>query len=390
MAIEYYSPVDGGAIGRVIREQSLLMEQRGHHVTILTVPSPSGEYDTGTVLHCKIGRRENLPLPTRAIFKLKHRWLRWDLPYYDIFIKSVIEHISRMTVQPDVILTHNDVVAPRYLNSRFPQSIIAVMLHNIQHPSMKDPEALAAPVDIFLTVSDFLRDWAISHLGLPSEKVATVANGVNLEQFFPPPDWPARPSGALRVLVVGRVEPRKGQDVVARAVSQLAREGLEVSLTVAGPVWMFGAQALETSPYLEEVLAKARPAPCQYLGHVPHDRIPALYRQHDVNCLISRFEEGFPLAALEAMACGCALISSERGGLKEATAGAALVVDPEKPETVVGALRRLATDEEELREWKKRALERAREASWVKSVDRLLRIFEKLHTDRLDKEACVA
>ncbi len=198
---EYYSPFDGGAVGRVIKEQAAVLQALGHNVTVLTVPSPAGDYDTGEVVPVEIGRRHELPLTTRAVYKLKSRWLKWDLPYYDVFIRSVIARIEGMPFPPDVIITHNDLVAPRYLKARFPTATVAAMLHNVQHPRQTDALALSAPVDVFLAVSEFLRDWAVSSLGLPREKVAAVGNGVNLHEFYPPPDWPKRPEGPLRILM---------------------------------------------------------------------------------------------------------------------------------------------------------------------------------------------
>ncbi|BCW98665.1 MAG: hypothetical protein KatS3mg024_1492 [Armatimonadota bacterium] len=390
LATEFYSPFDGGAVARVIREQAAIIQSKGHFVTVVTVPSPSGNYDTGHVLPVRNAYRDELSFAKRAIFKLKGWWLKWDIPYYDVFIRSVIARIESLTHPPDVIITHNDLVAPRYLKARFPSSTIAAMLHNIQNPSLKDAKALAAPVDMFLTVSDYLKDWVLTHLGLPREKVATVSHGVNLQDFYPRPDWASRHAGPLRVLVVARIEPNKGQDLVARAVARLAKEGIPVKLTLAGPVWMFGSQARETSSYLEEVLAAAHPAQCEHLGHVPHPQMRSLYQQHDVVCLISRLEEGFGLAILEAMACGCAAVSSDRGGLKEATRGAALVVEPDDPDTIFRALRRLATDEQELRRWKEKSLERAKEASWEVSVDRMLRLFRELRSGKPTPQECIA
>ena len=59
----------------------------------------------------------------------------------------------------------------------------------------------------------------------------------------------------------------------------------------------------------------------------------------------SRWHEPFGLVALEAMACGAALICSRRGGLPEVAGDAALYVDPDNPATIAAAIRDLANDE---------------------------------------------
>ncbi len=58
----------------------------------------------------------------------------------------------------------------------------------------------------------------------------------------------------------------------------------------------------------------------------------------------SRWQEPFGLTALEAMACGAALIATRRGGLPEVAGDAALYVDPDEPAGLAEAIIRLARD----------------------------------------------
>jgi glycosyltransferase involved in cell wall biosynthesis len=58
----------------------------------------------------------------------------------------------------------------------------------------------------------------------------------------------------------------------------------------------------------------------------------------------SRWEEPFGLVALEAMACGAALICSPRGGLPEVAGETALYADPDQPDAVAAAICALACD----------------------------------------------
>ncbi|MBD8891921.1 glycosyltransferase family 4 protein [Roseibium litorale] len=59
-------------------------------------------------------------------------------------------------------------------------------------------------------------------------------------------------------------------------------------------------------------------------------------------------EEGFHRAAIEAMACGCATIGVNRGGVPEATGGAALLIDQVSPQTIRQPLDRLMSRPEEI------------------------------------------
>jgi glycosyltransferase involved in cell wall biosynthesis len=106
-------------------------------------------------------------------------------------------------------------------------------------------------------------------------------------------------------------------------------------------------------------------AGAEYIGHVPRAGVPTLIRQHDVVCVLSRSNEPFGLVALEAMAGGCAVIASNRGGLPEACGGAATLVDPDDLQAVTSAMGRFARNHELLRACKQRAVSRAANASWA-------------------------
>jgi glycosyltransferase involved in cell wall biosynthesis len=117
-------------------------------------------------------------------------------------------------------------------------------------------------------------------------------------------------------------------------------------------------------PFFRTLKVKMDAAGAEYVGHVPRAKVPELVRAHDIVCVLSRSEEPFGLVALEAMASGCAVISSRRGGLPEACGGAAMLVDPDDFTAVKEVLRRLVTDQGLLRQTKWQSVERAARAPW--------------------------
>jgi glycosyltransferase involved in cell wall biosynthesis len=72
-------------------------------------------------------------------------------------------------------------------------------------------------------------------------------------------------------------------------------------------------------------------------GYVEDDDLPALYRLAEL-LLFPSLYEGFGLPVLEAQACGCPVVTSARGGTREASGGAALLVDPYDTEAITGAI----------------------------------------------------
>jgi glycosyltransferase involved in cell wall biosynthesis len=59
----------------------------------------------------------------------------------------------------------------------------------------------------------------------------------------------------------------------------------------------------------------------RFLGPVPDDLLPDVYRSADLCVLPSRALEGFGLSAVEALACGTPVVVADTGGLPEAVEG---------------------------------------------------------------------
>jgi glycosyltransferase involved in cell wall biosynthesis len=91
---------------------------------------------------------------------------------------------------------------------------------------------------------------------------------------------------------------------------------------------------------------------------------------------LSRSNEPFGLVALEGMASGCAVIASNRGGLPEACGGAAWMVDVDNFDSIVEALRTLASIGPVLNEYKRRSVARAAKGTWNANVDVLEKVLQ--------------
>jgi glycosyltransferase involved in cell wall biosynthesis len=119
-----------------------------------------------------------------------------------------------------------------------------------------------------------------------------------------------------RLLYAGQVIPHKGLHLALDALAILVAtsRGFRGSLSVAG--------GSIRPDYLESVKQQVSRLGLQdrvqFLGPVPRDRMPALYRDHDVLLFPSMWDEPFSITVLEAMAAGLAIVASATGGTPEA------------------------------------------------------------------------
>ena len=88
--------------------------------------------------------------------------------------------------------------------------------------------------------------------------------------------------------------------------------------------------------------------------------------------------EGFGLPALEAMACGTPVICSDRGALPEVVGDAAVMVPIGPPGVLAEAVLDLLGDASRRAQLVDRGLRRAREFTWRRHADAVLRVYDEV------------
>ncbi|GEA85093.1 MAG: glycosyltransferase [Cellulomonas sp.] len=171
-----------------------------------------------------------------------------------------------------------------------------------------------------------------------ARRTTVVVNGVP----GPPVDpSPREQDGPLRVVLVGRLSPRKGTDVAVEAVHRLVRDGYDVRLRLAGSVF-------EGYEWFEDDLRR------RIAEHGLGDRVELLGFVHpvwdeleraDVALVPSRVEP-FGNAAVEALLAHRAVVASRVQGLAEIVRDheTGLLVPPDDPTALAAAVRALADD----------------------------------------------
>ena len=158
------------------------------------------------------------------------------------------------------------------------------------------------------------------------------------------PDRPEPPradtDGALRVLYMGRLSPRKGPDLVLSAASLLAREGLPVDVTLVGDTFpgyeWFGAE-------LRQQASRApRRMSVRFAGFQPD--VWSYVAASDVIVVPSRIDEPFGNTAVEAVLGLRPVIVADTSGLREAADryATARMVPVDEPEAISAQLRALS------------------------------------------------
>ena len=161
--------------------------------------------------------------------------------------------------------------------------------------------------------------------------IVVAPHGVDHSRFTPNEPAPGSDRAILEssgvpldrplVVFVGTLEPRKGVAPLIAAFDRVADARRDVVLVLCGQI---GWGLKET----EEALARARHSDrILRPGYLPDAAVPALLRQATA-VAYPALEEGFGLPALEALACGALLVTTEGTAMAEMAQGAAHLVPP--------------------------------------------------------------
>jgi glycosyltransferase involved in cell wall biosynthesis len=231
---------------------------------------------------------------------------------------------------------------------------------------------------LIATVSESSRQDIVHYFDVPKERIRVVYGGVS-ERFRPPStvdkllDATVFQSHGIRfpyVLSVGTLEPRKNHRRLVQAFSSLVRQQkLPHHLVLAGAAgWKDG----ELRHEIEGSVLRDR---IHFLGYVPTDHLPSLYRGADAFAYPSIYE-GFGLPVLEAMACGTpVLISTDSALMEVAGEGSTIVANPLSPDDIAAGLWSLLRGGAAVDVRRSNGIARAREFSWERSAVEMLRVY---------------
>jgi D-inositol-3-phosphate glycosyltransferase len=387
MVSEHASPLatlggaDAGGQNVHVAELSAALARRGHEVTVYTrrddpglperVETPQGY----TVAHVPAGPAEPLP---------KDELLQYMGPFAQFLDAQWA--IDR----PDVTHAHfwmsgiATQLAARHLGLPAVQTFHALGVVKKRHQGAQDTspaerlrlEAMVARSATWVAATCTDEVFELMRMGRSRTRISVVPCGVNLDVFTP--EGPTAPRGERhRIVSVGRFVPRKGFDIVIRALPSIPKTELAI---IGGP----DRSELNTDPEarrLRDLAAELGVVDRVLLyGSVGRDEMPALLRSADVVACTPWYEP-FGIVPLEAMACGIPVVASAVGGMLDTVVHnvTGRLVPPKKPAELVEAINPLLRDAFLRQSLGAAGRDRAKARySWDRIAADTLRIYDKL------------
>ncbi len=225
-----------------------------------------------------------------------------------------------------------------------------------------------------IAVSQATKNDLVQHLGISDDRISVVHHGVDHNLFHPVTE---RMFGEPYILFVGSEHPRKNFSAVIKAFAllKLERRFKDLKLVKVSPAG--GREGGFRKRTMELVDALDLRRDVIFTDFVPASNLPSYYSGAQVYVLASLYE-GFGLPVLEAMACGCPVITSNISSLPEVTGDAAIKVAPQDIDGLAQAIREVLTDEKLRKELIEKGLRRAAEFSWQRTARETQAVYDEV------------
>jgi len=318
-----YPPLSGGGIGTYARNIAPALAARGCEVHVITQAYPGrepalsidgritmhrvamGDGAADTALAGSIRAARSVARLARELRADVVEFPEYEAPGFAFLLARRIGALGRLDL-PTVVHFHSPTEVNLALNTEAAHAAHGEKgaLVTLERWCVRGADMLCAP-------SRFIAAWAATHYGFDeTPRVIPYA----IDQLPAPSRPPA--DGRPVLLYVGRLERRKGVDVLVRAWSRIAERHPEWTLRLVGADTGTGPGGASMRAHLESLLPETLTERTTFAGARPWWSLPEEYAKASACAVPSRWEN-FPNVCIEAMTCGRPVIAGDHGGMAE-------------------------------------------------------------------------
>ena len=310
-----------------------------------------------------------IPIPARVLYAL---WDRSLFPPMDRLLRGLdVYHATNYFLPPagraKRALTIHDLAH---------LAVPEVCDHRIVKPFAAGLRRFASAADALLVYSESTKRDIVDYFDIDPKRITVTPMAVD-DAFVVMPRDEAVERLAVRhgitgpiLLFVSTLEPRKNVMGLVRAFALLQHE-IPHRLVLVGGV---GRNSDEVFSEIEILGISGRVV---HVGFVSHLELPAFYCAADAFVFPTHYE-GFGIPLLEALVCGCPVVTSDNSSVPEVTGGAALCVDSNDIESFADAVRTVLNDSDLRDSMVAKGKAHAQTYSWRRCAEQTYAVYESL------------
>ncbi|MCC5935923.1 MAG: glycosyltransferase family 4 protein [Lunatimonas sp.] len=304
-------------------------------------------------------------------------WEQWHLPRaakkYQLDVLHCTSNTAPIWGKTPLVLTLHDII---YLEKISLKSGTWYQRLGNLYRRWNVPRVVPRASFVF-TVSAFEQKRIQEHFSqIPYDKIRVVHNGVS--PHFQPVSEEIQEVKRLEyglpdrfMLFLGNTDPKKNLIGVLKALLLLEKSG-KLPLPLVMPD--FGES--ELTALLDKIGGATLRPKIHLTGYIPNQDLPAIYAKA-LFFLYPSLRESFGLPILEAMACGCAVITSNTSSMPEIAGDSALLVDPFNPEELAQAMASLLDNETLRKELAEKGFQRPPLFSYAVGAKKVWGMYEQ-------------
>ncbi|OGS32363.1 MAG: hypothetical protein A2474_04320 [Elusimicrobia bacterium RIFOXYC2_FULL_34_12] len=172
------------------------------------------------------------------------------------------------------------------------------------------------------------------------------------------------------ILFVGNLDPRKNLLRLISAFHNVKSKINNLQLVIIGN---------RGELFQEDILKEVNKGDIVLTGYLKEDDVVCLYNAAAVFVFPSLYE-GFGLPILEAMACGCPVVTSDVFSMPEVAGDAAILINPESIDEISSAIIRIIEDDKFRENLIQKGFKRAKKFNWKKTASETLAVYDSLNS----------
>ena len=358
-----YPPASIGGIGRYVHQLARSIARLGHQIHVITsaIEHDTVDFEDGVWVHRIRSKPHSDPAKLDGLAVPQHIW------DYSATMLSEAKKVAEARAVDAVfapiwdcegiavlldgtfrLVTSLHTTFKHFLDSHQHRKADTAFMDDFIRPMLAFEKLLLDRSDAVLAnskaiVCEVERDYDVT---FSSARLGLVPHGLDDWATQPLEEPDPLPSGAVRVLYVGRLEQRKGIDVFLEAVKAILRAYPQVYIDVVGNKTLIGANNVT----YQDVFKADRDADAVrdrvfFHGEVSETALRGYYRACDIFAAPSRFES-FGLILLEAMMFGKPVIGCRAGGMSEIVEHgvSGLLAEPGDVSSLSACLQQLVAD----------------------------------------------
>ncbi len=236
--------------------------------------------------------------------------------------------------------------------------------------------AIISKAKFIIAVSENTKKEILHFYNCPEEKIIVIHNGYDVDAYLPIEENKSviqKKYGLSNyLLAVGPTYPHKNFEILIDAYSEMNKD-----FKRQHPLLIAGGK----EEYLNLLKDYVKKGYCQdhifFTGYVPLELMPSLYREAFALVFPSLYE-GFGIPLLEAMACGCPVITSNTSSMPEVGGNAVIYFDPCDKDSLKTAIEKLASSDDLREKMIIKGLEQVKQFSWKKMAESFNSLIETL------------